>query len=204
MMDVFMELTSENGVFALVGAFIGFVLSKFLTVVKIRKVNAEQEKLVVQTLGMKEKYKRQREAWNEKKTPQITALINVIPAKKTDVSPSYQFERLDNKSFFNVVVLVTNFGDKPVTLESVKFYGQEMFVDHGYGSNKPELEQIQKDLLDANEMVIRPDTCEEFKLSYNIGMRFNERMAIDVTIRARVGNHPSTEMKYSKPLVYIY
>lgn len=203
-MDLIAQLTSENGLFALVGALIGYVLNKLLTMSKIRKTNAERNKLLAQTEELKEKMARERAALKEQNTAQFTAYVKIIPATKTGNPAPNQTERLHDGSFFTASVPVTNIGDKRIIMEEVRFIGQEQFVDNGYGADKLKLEKIDKQILAGKEVPIEPGKTEKFSFDYGIGKRFNDRLGVDVVVKARVGNHPSTEKKISEPLEYIY
>ena len=203
-MDSIAQLTYENGIFAFIGALIGFVLSQLFTISKIRKVNAERKKLLAETIEKEERLARQREVWEEEDTAVFAAHTNIIPAKKTVNSKSNQFERLDDESFFKAVVLVKSFCDKPIIVEEVRFIGQEKFVDGGYGASKHELEKVDKQMLREGDIAIKPWGIEELSFDYCIGRRFNDRMKVDVFVKARVGNKSPSSKEFSLELVYIY
>ncbi|MBH0066750.1 hypothetical protein [Pseudoalteromonas sp. NZS100] len=203
-MDIMTQLTSENGVFTIIGALIGYVLNNLHTMSKIRKVNAECKKLLAQTRSLEEKSALERENWDEANAAMFTAHSKITPARKTGKSISNQFERLDDDSFFNARVLITNLGHKRIILEGVKFVGQEKFVDGGYGASKQNLEMIEKEMLTGGEVHIEPGDTKKFDFDYCIGKRFNDRMGVDCFVKARVGNRLPIEKKFSEDLVYIY
>ncbi|KPW03637.1 hypothetical protein [Pseudoalteromonas sp. P1-8] len=203
-MDIITQLTSENGIFTIIGFLIGFVLEKLLTMSKIRKVNLECKKLLAQTKELEEKNARERESWEEANAAMFTAYSKITPARKSGKLPRNNFERLDDNSFFNVRVPITNLGHKRIILERVKFVGQEKFVDGGYGANKQNLEKIEKEMLTEGEVLIEPGERKEFNFDYCIGKRFNDRMEVDCLVTARVGNLPAIEKKFSEGLLYIY
>jgi hypothetical protein len=204
LMDTITQLTSENGLFVIIGAFISFVFTQLFAMSKIRKVNAERDKLLVQTKELEEKIAREREVWEERNTAMFTAYVKIIPATKTKESISNQFERLDDRSFFKAEVPVTNFGDKQIIIEGARFIGQEKFVDNGYGASKHVLEKIDKQMLLEGEVHLEPYETKTFSFDYCIGKRFNDRMGVDVFVKARVGIKPPIEKKFSEQLVYIY
>jgi hypothetical protein len=204
LMDSLTQFTIENGVFAIIGALISFVFTQLFAMSKICKVNAERNKLLVQTKGLEEKIAREREVWEERNTAMFSAYVKIIPATKTKEPISNQFERLDDRSFFKAEVPVTNFGDKQIIIEGARFIGQEKFVDNGYGASKLVLETIDKQMLLEGEVHLGPKETKTFSFDYCIGKRFNDRMAVDVFVKARVGIKPPIEKKFSDQLVYIY